>query len=220
MSSRDSAQMTGMADGAMAGMSHMDENMAHHMRMTALRTPTHADSMRALALIQQVRTAIAKYQDPAAAEAAGYREFLPNVKNQRVYHYTNRRNALKAQFTFDPAEPTSLLYQPQPDGSVRLIGAMFTAPKGSTEDQLDARVPLGIAQWHEHVNWCLPPAGQMRRMQEQRDGKPVFGPESPIATKAACEAVGGVFHPLLFNWMVHVNVFAGGDMGSVFRDEH
>jgi hypothetical protein len=52
----------------------------------------------------------------------------------------------------------------------------------------------------------------------------VFGPRSPIATQAACDAVGGRFFPRLFGWMVHVNAFAGTDPAVVWggegHDEH
>ena len=48
----------------------------------------------------------------------------------------------------------------------------------------------------------------------------MFGPQSPIATKAACDAVGGRFHAALLGWMLHANVFAGDDLGAIFGDEH
>ncbi len=84
--------------------------------------------------------------------------------------------------------------------------------------QLDARVPLGIARWHEHVNWCLPRGGLTGGgLEERRNGQAVFGPEPSIATQAACDAVGGVFHPLLFNWMVHLDVFQGNDLKTIFQ---
>lgn len=47
----------------------------------------------------------------------------------------------------------------------------------------------------------------------------MFGPESPIDSKAACEAVGGRFLPAIFGWMVHVNAFAGSDLRDVFGEE-
>lgn len=216
----DSAQMAGMADGAMSGMDDdaMDPNMARHMRLTPVRAATHADSARAWALIRELRTSLAPYRDTSAATAAGYMEFLPGVKGQKVYHFTNYRNAFVAQFRFDPAKPTSLLYKREPDGAMKLVGAMYTAPKTYSDDQLDARVPLGIARWHEHVNWCLPKGGLSgAALGERRDGQAVYGPESPIATRAACEAVGGVFHPLLFNWMVHLDVFEGNDLKTIFQ---
>ena len=53
--------------------------------------------------------------------------------------------------------------------------------------------------------------GARRRWRETKDGQPLFGPKSPIATAEACEAVGGRFRPRLFGWMVHVMAFAGVD---------
>lgn len=94
----------------------------------------------------------------------------------------------------------------------RDIGAMFTAPAELSEDELHQRLPLSVARWHQHINWCLPPlADARRRWRETRDGQPVFGPKSPIATVEACEAVGGRFRERLFGWMVHVMAFGGDD---------
>jgi hypothetical protein len=98
---------------------------------------------------------------------------------------------------------------------------MYTMPRSASLSALDARVPLSIAEWHQHVNWCLPKSGDPpSRWLEVRYGHPVFGPESPIATKAACDVVGGEFQPTVFGWMVHVNVFAGDDLRAIFADTH
>jgi hypothetical protein len=70
------------------------------------------------------------------------------------------------------------------------------------------------------VNWCIPKKGDQARWTEQRDGHPVFGPESPIATKAACDSVNGDFHPSTFGWMIHANVVEGHDLGSIWSDNH
>ena len=211
--------MVGMADHAMSDMG-MDSIVSLHMEMTPRRAATHADSTRALTVVAELRHAIEKYKDVAVAERDGFQMFLPNVKNQRVYHFTNYRNAFREAFRFDPDEPTSLLYKRGPDGQMMLIGAMYTMPKRAGLDKLDERVPLSIAQWHKHVNWCLPKRGDAARWTERKDGRPVFGPESPIATQAACDAVGGEFHPSLFGWMIHANVFGGEDLGHIFGDEH
>ena len=53
-----------------------------------------------------------------------------------------------------------------------------------------------------------------------RDGKPVFGPRSPIATREACDAVGGRFRPRVFGWMVHANVLEGDDPAVVWGMSH
>lgn len=197
---------------SMPGMSHDDgmHKADSHMYMTALRPPAPGDSARAAALVGDMRRDLAKYRDVHVAEAAGFRAFLPNVP-QPVYHYTNRMWAFEEAFRFDPAKPTSLLYRKNADGTFTLVGAMYTAPRRTSEASLNDRIPLSVAQWHQHVNWCLPPRGQLARWNEQRDGKPVFGPRSPIATESACDAVGGRFVPHLFGWMVHANVFASDD---------
>ena len=53
-----------------------------------------------------------------------------------------------------------------------------------------------------------------------RDGKPVFGPLSPIATREACEAVGGRFRPKVFGWIVHANVLDGDDPAVIWGRSH
>ena len=65
-----------------------------------------------------------------------------------------------------------------------------------------------------------PKRGEAARWLERKDGQPVFGPESPIATKAACDAAGGVFRDSIFGWMVHANVFEGNDARAIWGDEH
>lgn len=200
--------------GAAAGFA------ARHMDMTAARPATARDSARAARIVRALRVATAKYRDVSVAVKDGYRMFAPNVKEQRVYHFTNYRSAIASSFGFDPAKPTSLLYRKGEDGALVLIGAMYTAPKRATEAQLDARVPLGIARWHRHVNICVPPMRERQRWREVHDGAPVFGPLSPIATKPACDAVGGRFLPQIFGWMVHANVYAGDDPKQIWGDEH
>ena len=211
--------MVGMADHAMSSMA-MDSIMSRHMELTPARLASHDDSSRALTVVGDLRRAIAKYKDVSAAERDGFRMFAPDVKNQRVYHFTNYRNAFGEAFRFDPEKPTSLLYKRAPDGQLILIGAMYTMSKRADIEKLNERVPLGIARWHKHVNWCVPKRGEASRWTERQNGLPVFGPESPIATKEACDAVGGNFFPSPLGWMVHANVFAGDDLGSIFADDH
>lgn len=195
-------------------------NEALHMLMTPKRSVAAGDSARAAAIATTLRASIAKYADTATAVADGYRMFAPQIKNQRVYHFTRGWNAVQAAFHFDPAKPTSLLYAKGADGSLHLVGAMYTAPKRFDAAKLDERVPLSIAQWHKHVNWCVPPRGQGARWLERANGAPVFGPESPIATKAECDAVGGTFYADPLGWMVHANVMTSSDPAVIWGDDH
>jgi hypothetical protein len=177
-----------------------------HIRMSPMRAASAADSSRATKLVADARVALAKYKNVHVAQREGYKIFAPNVP-QPVYHFTQAGAAIRAQFKHDVTRPTSLLYEKGTDGSFRLIGAMFTAPREATWEELNARVPLGIARWHLHTNMCIPRLRETERWREVANGKPVFGPTSPIATREACDAVDGRFLPVVFNWMVHVNLF-------------
>jgi hypothetical protein len=179
---------------------HMD--MGPHMKMTALRQPKPGDAARAQEIVEAARKASEKYLDYHVALADGFKIFLPNVP-QKMYHFTNYEYAMEAAFRFNPEHPTSLLYEKHGD-AYKLIGVMYTAPKRFTEDQLDERVPLSVAQWHEHVNFCAAPAG---RRGEGLLPHPQFGLRGSITTQEACDAAGGTFHPVIFNWMVHVYPF-------------
>jgi len=179
---------------------HMD--MGPHMRMTALRPAKPGDAARAQAVADTARQAAEKYIDSHAALADGYKIFHPELP-QKMYHFTNYGYAMEAAFRFNPEHPTSLLYEKHGD-DYKLIGVMYTAPKRMNEDQLDERVPLSVAQWHEHVNFCTAPPG---RKSEYLIKNPQFGLRGSIATQEACDAAGGTFHPVIFNWMVHVYPF-------------
>jgi hypothetical protein len=179
---------------------HMD--MGPHMKMTGLRQFKPGDTARARAIAKESRKASEKYTDYHIALADGYKIFHPEIV-QKMYHFTNYGFALEAAFHFNPAHPTSLLYEKHGD-DYKLIGVMYTAPKRFTETQLDERIPLSVARWHEHVNFCAPPADRRKEMLAQH---PQLGLRGSIATQDACEAAGGTFHPVIFNWMVHVYPF-------------
>jgi hypothetical protein len=180
-----------------------EDSMAHmsgHMYMTAIRPPKPGDQQRADAVAAAAKTAMEPYKDYHQALAEGYRIFLPEVK-QSQYHFTKDENGLAAAFRFDPLKPTSLLYTKTADGGYKLVGAMYTDRVSASEDELDERVPLSVAHWHQHINFCMAPKGQ-EKGYFGKDAK--FGLLGSITTKEACDAAGGVFRPHLFGWMVHV----------------
>ena len=179
---------------------HMD--MGPHMKMTALRPPKPGDAARAEQIVEAARKASEKYLDYHVALADGYKIFHPEIP-QKMYHFTNYGYAMEAAFRFTPEHPTSLLYEKHGD-DYKLIGVMYTAPKRLGEDQLDERVPLSVAQWHEHVNFCAAPPD---RRGEGLLPHPQFGLRGSITTQEACDAAGGTFHPVVFNWIVHVYPF-------------
>jgi len=207
MPGHDMSQMAGQDSGedaeasvhAMHSMEGHHMDMGPHMKMTALRTPQAGDAEKAQKVVDAARGVMEKYSDYHVALNQGFEIFHPKVE-QKQYHFTNYRYALEARFHFNPEHPTSLLYEKDGDG-YRLVGVMYTAPKRFTEDDLNQRIPLSIAQWHEHVNFCRPPQG---RGKEMLGPNPKFGLRGSIITKEECDANGGEFHPIIFNWMVHL----------------
>lgn len=179
---------------------HMD--MGPHTKMTALRASQPHDAERAQMIVEAARSAATKYDDYRTALADGYEIFLPNLP-QKMYHFTKKSYAIESAFHFNPEHPTSLLYEKQP-GGYKLVGIMYTAPKRFTEDKLNDRIPLSIARWHEHVNFCKPPAG---RKNEMFGPNPMFGFRGSITTRKECDENGGTFLPHVFGWMVHVYPF-------------
>jgi hypothetical protein len=221
MSTSEMQNMPGMGNEGSAHAMHSMEShhldMGPHMKMTRFRDPKPGDQEKAVQVIAAARNAAEKYRDYKVALADGYKIFLPNLP-QKQYHFTNYWYGFEASRHFNPEHPTSLLYEKQGDG-YRLIGVMSTASKDASEAELDSRIPLSIAQWHAHVNLCVPPEG---RKKEMWGSQAQFGLQGSIATKEACDAAGGKFLPQVFGWMVHVYPFEQKpeDIWSVERQVH
>jgi hypothetical protein len=194
---------------------HMD--MGPHMKMTGLREAKSGDAARAAQVVESARKVAEQYKDYKTALADGFKIFLPNVP-QKQYHFTNYKYGFEAAQHFDPDKPTSLLYEKNGD-DYKLIGVMYTARKTATEDDLDQRIPLSIAQWHAHINLCIPPKD---RRAEVLEAHPKFGLNGSITTKEECDAAGGRFMPQVFGWMVHVYPFEQKpeDIWSVEKQMH
>jgi len=197
--------MSNMADDngggahAMHAMGDRHLGMGPHMKMTSLREAQPGDKEKAEKVVEAARRVAEKYKDYHTALNDGFKIFLPDIP-QKQYHFTNYAYGFEAAFSFNPEHPTSLLYEKDGDG-YRLIGIMYTAPKRFTEDDLNQRIPLSIAQWHEHVNFCRAPDDRKR---EYFGPNAKFGLLGSISTEEECKANGGTFHPIVFNWMVHV----------------
>jgi hypothetical protein len=184
------------ASSMSGGMAHMVD----HMYLTTIRPIKPGDKAKADAIVADAKQAMEPYKDYRKALADGYVIFLPNIP-QPIYHFTNHDNGRQAATHFDPLKPTSLLYKKNPDGGYTLVGAMYTDIVTANEEELNDRIPLSVARWHQHTNFCKAPAGQ---------GAGYVGPDArfgllgSIHTREDCQAAGGVFFPHVFGWMVHV----------------
>lgn len=207
---RDTEQFPEAAQSANDSMSMHDMSANPHTFMTELHPRNAADDQHAQEILGILRPSIERFKDYKLALRDGYRIFLPNVP-QQMYHFTNWRYAYEAVFVFNPAHPTSLLYKKNKTGGYDLVGAMYTAPRDASEAELNQRVPLSVARWHKHVNFCMPPKGTELRDVNWKE----FGLAGSIATSDACAQAGGRWFPQIFNWMVHVYPFET-DPGKVW----
>jgi hypothetical protein len=190
------------------------------LRLTPTRVPTAADSARGDSLLRIAREAVSRYRSVEAAEADGYKVRIKAMKQAKVLHYTSLANGFRARSGFDPARPTSLLYERDAGGQLQLIGVMYTVPATATLEELDARVPLGLVQWHLHTNICLPRSRDQYQAADFVGRNARFGPRGSIATEAACTAAGGRFKAQSFGWMVHVNLMTDDPWGPGQKHMH
>jgi hypothetical protein len=198
-------------NAAVTEMSHLHGG-GPHMHFTEMRAQNSSDAQRANEIVTQLRSGIEKYKDYRVALNDGYRIFLPGIP-QPEYHFTSYKNGYMAAMRFDPSQPTSLLYRKTAEG-YELVGAMYTMPKRSSEEQLNERVPLSVAMWHLHTNLCMPPKDQRQTADWTK-----FGLKGSIATQDACDAAGGKFHPSIFGWMVHVYPYEDS-LDKIFAMHH
>ena len=180
-------------------------DMDPHMSMTELRPLRPGDQAKADAIVAAAKKAAERYRDYRTAEADGYTIFMPD-QHQNVYHFIRESSNLSDKKRFDPDQPPALLYTKidGPSPGYKLIGVMYMAHYGTTDEELNARIPLSIAQWHVHLNMCVPSQPEERNWLM---GDPTFGLTGSITTADACTGAGGYFKPHLSGWMVHVYPF-------------
>ena len=183
-------------------------NMGPHMKMTPYQPITPSDITRMKAIVQNAHVCFDKYQDYHLALHDGYQIFAPTIP-QDIYHFANLQSFAEAQTTFDLAHPSALLYNKVADG-YQFVGVMYSAPTNMTTAQLNLRIPISVAPWHLHVNFCLP-AGDAEQTLFKANS--LFGLTGTISTSAQCSRVGGTFYSSMYGWMVHIPLFGSVGIG-------
>jgi hypothetical protein len=106
---------------AMAQEAHM------HSAMSQPEAQSAEQRSQAATLLATVREATARFQDVRAAEAEGYSLLFGCVTGPDAgamgLHYVNL--SLVAKNELDPRTPQIIIYEPTPDGRVKLTGADF-----------------------------------------------------------------------------------------------
>jgi hypothetical protein len=170
-----------------------------HMMLASKPDSTAEDAQRAADFTHTAQQALSRYSDYHAALQDGYQVLGPDVP-QDVYHFINWQEAMKNFDSSDPAHPSALLYEKAGNG-YRFVGAMYSAPITTGEVGLNQRFPLSMAQWHAHINLCIP---RMWTGWDSLLDDPRFGFQGSISTRSECQDAGGRFLPDAFGWMVHV----------------
>jgi len=135
------------------GLAHPD---ALHAHAGALLQPvadvaTPEQQAAAAKLLADTRASIGRYQDPAAAIAAGFKPG-PVSSAEPLRHFENLANA---NAVLDPKRPQALVYAQTPRG-LQLIGAMYQMKRAGQWGP-DPGGPL--TQWHQHEGICFSPFG-------------------------------------------------------------
>jgi hypothetical protein len=135
------------------GLAHPDALHAHAgallQPVAAVATP--AQRAAADRLLADTKASLARYQDPAAAIAAGYKPG-PASGVDPLLHFQNQANA---HAVLDPQRPQALVYARTATG-LQLIGAMYQMPHVGQWGP-DPGGPL--TQWHQHEGICFSPFG-------------------------------------------------------------
>ena len=114
-------------------------------------TPEQQARAENLVAITVVR--LPRWSDPAVAEAAGFHSIGDGLTGHE--HYI-QWDWINDDVWLDPDFPESLVYEPQPDGTKRLVSAMYMIPDTMTLDEVPD-IGGALTQWHIHDNLCYTP---------------------------------------------------------------
>jgi len=135
------------------GLAHPDALHAHAgaVLQPVASVATPEERVAAARLLADTKASLARYQDPAAAVAAGYKPG-PVSDADPLLHFQNQANI---GAVLDPDRPQALVYARTPVG-LKLVGAMYQMPRVGQWGP-DPGGPL--TQWHQHEGICFSPLG-------------------------------------------------------------
>jgi hypothetical protein len=112
-------------------------------------TPEQQAAAENLVALNVVR--LPQWSDYKTAEAAGYHSIGDGPTG---FEHFIKWDSINDDVALDPDHPESLVYQPQPDGSKKLVSAMYFLPDTvALTDVPD--IGGALMQWHIHDNLCF-----------------------------------------------------------------
>jgi hypothetical protein len=128
-----------------------------------------------------------QWADLEVVEAAGFRSIGDGATGHE--HYI-QWDWIDDDVWLDPNHPESLVFEPQPDGSKRLVSAMYMLPSGTPLDE----VPDwggALMQWHVHGDLCF---------TDDPEAPQVAGVK-PLGTSCRPPLVDGPMAPMIHVWI-------------------
>jgi hypothetical protein len=126
-------------------------------------TPEQQAAAENLVALNVVR--LPQWADYKVAEAAGFHSIGDGLTG---FEHFIKWDAINDDVALDPDHPESLVYQPQPDGSKKLVSAMYFLPEAVALQDVP-NIGGALTQWHIHDNLCFtddPVAPQVRGLTD------------------------------------------------------
>lgn len=128
-----------------------------------------------------------QWADLDAVEAAGFRSIGDGATGHE--HYM-QWDWIDDDVILDPDYPESLVFEPQPDGSKKLVSAMFMMPSGTPIDDVPD-FGGALMQWHVHGDLCF---------TDDPEAPQVAGVK-PVGATCPAPLVDGTLAPMIHVWI-------------------
>jgi hypothetical protein len=132
-------------------------------------TPEQQAAAENLVALNVVR--LPQWADYKVAEAAGFHSIGDGLTG---FEHFIKWDTIDDNVSLDPDHPESLVYQPQPDGSKKLVSAMYFLPDTVALQDVP-NIGGALMQWHIHDNLCFtndPVAPQVRGITDANGNCP------------------------------------------------
>jgi hypothetical protein len=128
-----------------------------------------------------------QWADLDVVEAAGFRSIGDGATGHE--HFI-QWDWIDDDTILDPDFPESLVFEPQPDGSKRLVSAMYMLPSATPLDEVPD-VGGALMQWHVHGDLCFTDDPEA----------PQVGGAKPVGSTCAPPLVDATMAPMIHVWI-------------------
>jgi hypothetical protein len=139
------------ADGPLIDASLFEDTGGSLIDLTGFPGVSPEEQRRAEMLIYETRETLPRFATPEIAIELGFTSIRDEATG--VEHYINW-SYINDEYELDPNHPESLVFEVGPDGSRRLVSAMYMMGDDFSLDNLP-NVGGPLTQWHIHDNLCF-----------------------------------------------------------------